>query len=80
MKYHKCDPSKYLVSARMHGISPTNPRMGAPWFFHFSDSTGAPRNVVWVAVDKHGNPDFAGAAERQTPASEEISYDTGIRE
>ena len=79
MKYNKCDPSKYFVSARTHGISPTNPQMGSPWGFDFSDSTGAPRHVVGICVDKKGNPEVCGSWIAQTPASEDFSYDTGIR-
>lgn len=78
-KYHKCDPSKYFVSARKHGKDPADPRHGAAWDFQFSDSAGAPRNVVGVVVDRKGNPDLAGFNTLQTPASEERSYDTGIR-
>ena len=80
MKLRKCDPSRYFVSARMHGIDPTDSDHGSPWHFQFSDSTGAPRRVVDIAVDIKGNPDFAGFGEEQTPASSDFSYDTGIRE
>ena len=85
IKYHKhdpsneCDPSKYLVSARMHGKSPTNPQMGAAWFFEFSDSTEAPRHVVYIAVDIKGNPDIAGFNILQSSVSKVTYYDTGIR-
>jgi len=75
----KCDPSKYFVSARMHGKDPTDPQHGAAWIFQYSDSTGAPRHVLHIAVDKSGNPELAGSSVDQTPVSNEISYDTGIR-
>ena len=79
-KSESCNPYKFFISARRHGISPTNPQIGSAWDFEFSDSTDASRTVVGVCVDKYGNTDFCGAHILNTSISDDRSYDTGIRE
>lgn len=75
----KCDPSKYFVSARMHGKDPANPHLGVAWSFQFSDSTG-PRHTVDICLDRKGNAEYCGFDYTDRPISEEVSWDTGIRD